>query len=56
MKEITDEMIAKACEEVDQAIIEQLEKDMEGKPPHEFSPEFERKMAELIGGMKNDRA
>lgn len=48
MKELTDEMIAKACVEVDNAIIEELEKDMEGQPPHEFSPEFKAKMAALL--------
>ena len=40
---ITDEMLAQAAEEVDEAILDQLPDPADCK--HEFSPEFEQKMA-----------
>lgn len=43
---ISEERIAKAVEEVDAAILAKFPDDREY--PHEFSPEFEAKMAELI--------
>lgn len=42
---ITDEMLAQAAKEVDEAILNQLPDPAECK--HEFAPEFYRKMAEL---------
>ena len=44
---ITDEMMAQAAEEVDMAILAQLPDPAECR--HEFSPEFEKKTAALVG-------
>lgn len=40
---ITDKMLAQAAKEVDEAILDQLPDPADCK--HEFSPEFEQKMA-----------
>lgn len=44
---LTDEQIGKAAAEYNAAVVAQMEKDMEGKPSHEFSQDFYRKMHEL---------
>lgn len=50
MKQITDEMIAEAVNEYDRALMEQLPDPEDCH--HEFSAEFEQKMAELMGREK----
>ena len=47
---ITDEMIAEAVNEYDRALMEQLPHPKDCR--HEFSAEFEQKMAELMGREK----
>lgn len=47
MKELTDEMIAQAVREYEDARIAQIEKDMKDLPEHEFSQDFYRKMHEI---------
>lgn len=47
MKELTDEMLAQAAAEVDMAILDQLPDPADCH--HDFSPEFERKMAAVVG-------
>lgn len=44
---ITDEMLAQAAAEVDMAILDQLPDPADCR--HEFSPEFEQKMAAMVG-------
>lgn len=47
MTKITDEMMAQAAAEVEQAILDKLPDPADCK--HEFSPEFEQKMAAVVG-------
>lgn len=47
-EEIFDEMLKAALEEVMDEKLQEIDKMVANSPPHEFSPEFERKMQKLI--------
>ena len=47
MPKISEKDLEEAAREVDAALLDQLDREMEGMPKHTFSPKFNRLMHEI---------
>lgn len=54
MRKFTDQELAAAAHEADAALLEQLDREVEGVPEHTFSPRFNRLMNELCPSIDPD--
>ena len=55
MSRKADEIFKQALQAAYEADMKALDEEMKDLPPHQFSPEFEAKMNELLASMRNKK-